>query len=395
MTLKSTEPSSTDAIPSASAHESSEASHSWNQYTSTFQLSTMEPLEPIRHLIFQILIDEIPLTLIRVSKHFYETITPKLYQVVELDKNNTHKVFWGMLIQLKEKVDNPNSGPNQPKTSDESTGKKKEKEKKNWKIGERKLNLLKMIQYITFEDPQSVDKFFKKVKIFDSVNHLNGLKEFQRILTSVKHVRFGKDLVGSLSSDFTKLRRSFFDRLTYYGLVDYLEEIMFHAQPLSICLEWPGAWERDEKYFDAGDENDLFEPTLAYAIDDILEELIKHNGKGNQLKLRIHIHSFYFHEAICILEKFPLDYEMIFDLDDKPGEDNVHNVINEIWSHYLFSDFEGKHKIKYFIWEMEGLKEELEKFSSVKEGAVQDDDFISRIRTTEEQDLYCHCDSIE
>ncbi|WVQ64290.1 uncharacterized protein L199_002452 [Kwoniella botswanensis] len=227
MTLKSTEPSSTDAVPSGSTQESSEALHSWNQYTSTFQLSTMEPLESIRHLIFQILIDEIPLTLIRVSKHFYETITPKLYQVVELDKNNTHKVFWGMLIQLKEKVDNPNSGPNQPKTSDESTGKKKEKEEKNWKIGERKLNLLKMIQYITFEDSQSVDKFFKKVKIFDSVDHLNGLKEYQRILTSVKHVRFGKDLVGSLSTDFTKLRRSFFDRMTYYGLVVILKKSCF------------------------------------------------------------------------------------------------------------------------------------------------------------------------
>ncbi|KAK6904690.1 hypothetical protein I204_06711 [Kwoniella mangroviensis CBS 8886] len=374
MTIQSTEPSSTDALPSGSTHGPSEALHSWNQYTSTFQLSTMEPLESIRHLIFQILIDEISLTLIRVSKHFYDTITPSLYQVVELDKNNTHKVFWGMLIQLKEKVDNPNPSPNQSKTSAESTGKKKEKEKKNWKIGERKLNLLKMIQYITFEDSQSVDKFFKKVKIFDSVNHLNGLKEYQRILTSVKHVRFGKDLVGSSSTDFTKLRRSFFDRITDYGLVDYLEEIMFHAQPLSICLEWPRTWERDERYLDVEDDNDLFEPTLAYAIDDILEELIKHNGKGNKFKFRIHIHSFYFHEAIYILYEFPLDYGMIFDLDDKPGEGTVHDLIHE----------------------MEGLKEELKiEFTGVKEGSVKDDDFISRIHTTEEEELYCPCDSVE
>ncbi|OCF34931.1 hypothetical protein I316_03478 [Kwoniella heveanensis BCC8398] len=273
----------------------------WQDWSTCFNPSTLEPLLPVKELIFDILELEIPTTMIRVSKELYDKIIPGLYFEIHLSDERIDRLMYGLLHPIE--------------GSDSANGN---------------------------GDDDQYHLGIRKKKAFEHVEYL---------------VIF--PLLKDMATAYTFCRRSFVHALNHPLVMRLPEIIGRHAKAKSTCLVWPLLWERPEELFDPENDDDIFEPTIAIAMQATMQRLKQKAGFD---KVRIHIRAFDLQEASTYEPEDDSSPEIVYDIIPQPSL-SAEDLFNALFDHDLWGTVKENVnvRLRYLVPQLQGYQEELER----------------------------------
>ncbi|WRT63182.1 uncharacterized protein IL334_000085 [Kwoniella shivajii] len=264
-----------------------------------------------------------PIKRIRITKGDYDAIIYKLYEQLRLNKDTAKKILYGFIIA------------NQPVDGFANLS-----ETQRWKVGPRKIELLKLVSLLSFQDPKSlriagkeIDKYHVITQAGSSTTQAVSLTPMAPVFGGVKHLKIGKQLAVGLAEDFTRIKNDSPKKARRDGLVHFLELVAKDCTPKTVCLEWPSDWEPDVDWEDLDDEGNLQEPFAAYAMDDLVEALTDYNHENKMTEFRIHTSSSDIVDATSMMCELPIDLALIFDIEQKSNR-TIADFVNDLVSLY-------------------------------------------------------------
>ncbi|OCF34923.1 hypothetical protein I316_03470 [Kwoniella heveanensis BCC8398] len=349
----------------------------WQEWSTSFNPSTLQPLHPVKDLIFDILEDEenMVYTLIRVSKELYIRIIPWLYSDMTLDSQTIDCLKYGLLrpIELTTKKKKP-----------------KKHDRHRYRLGERMRAALRHVQKLDIVDCKAAEKLIGLCARYDEdvAEHCKLGSQVPAIFPNLEHLSLGFRLIGDFATAHALANRSIVHALIPPLLLGLPEAIARHMKATSICLSWPPDWDRPELLYDPDCPFDRFEPTLALAVRELLFSL---NEYASFQTSRIHIDSPSLSEALLLdfdaQHKFlaQVEYEIIGDPVPQPEF-----MLAEVYRHHTVFDTMSQSASgpTYLVPDMEGLEEAIEELREVF-------DEIKRSVIVLNEDNRCPCDMWE
>ncbi|OCF39927.1 hypothetical protein I317_06301 [Kwoniella heveanensis CBS 569] len=316
----------------------------WQDWSTCFNPSTLEPLLPVKELIFDILELEIPTTMIRVSKELYDKIIPGLYFEIHLSDERIDRLMYGLLHPIE--------------GSDSANGNGDDDQ---YHLGIRKKKAFEHVEYLVMLHKDAAEKFIKICGHYedDVVEHWKLDGPPSPIFPNLEHVHLSFPLLKDMATAYTFCRRLSVHALNHPLVMRLPEIIGRHAKAKSTCLVWPLLWERPEELFDPENDDDIFEPTIAIAMQATMQRL---KQKANIDKVRIHIRAFDLQEASTYEPEDDSSPEIVYDIIPQPSL-SAEDLFNALFDHDLWGTVKEKVnvRLRYLVPQLQGYQEELER----------------------------------
>ncbi|WVF66500.1 hypothetical protein IAT40_001240 [Kwoniella sp. CBS 6097] len=355
-------------VPEIHKAETPEYIKQWQEWSTDFHLTTLQPLFPIKDLIFDILEHEkSAYTLIRVSKELYDRIIPWLYFDITLNVKTIDCFKYGLLKPIGKPANQT-----------------------QYRLGKRMRAALKYVENVYIMDLKAAKRLIELCTEYDDdvVKHWKRSKQPPAIFPNLKHLSLGFGLIGDIATAHTFAIKSSVHALNPPPLYELCEVIANHARAETMCMGWPHAWERPEEFYDSDCYDDIFEPTLANAVTELLICLDEYDVFE---KIRIHILSSHLSEALILddddEEEFSaeLEYEIIRHSVIRPVF-----MLNDLYDHCTMIDSipESPDRPRYFVPPIVGLEEAM----------LEEQELMDEIKTSVvvmDETKYCPCDMWE
>ncbi|WVQ94105.1 hypothetical protein IAU59_001183 [Kwoniella sp. CBS 9459] len=200
-------------------------------------ITTLEPLHPVLHLILDFLKTDHPQALLPVSKDLYKELMPAVYERVEVDGQGLGKLLHGLVQYSKEldlNIARPVTETDGLPGTDDVTEKDQPAEdshhqNKVWDFGPRKGEALSHIKYLRLENLKQDHKVDEMMETF-----FGGC--YNPLFSSLKHLSLSREMTEYLWPPYIETDHRF-DR--QQGIFINLTAI---DRPKTLCVEWPEEW---------------------------------------------------------------------------------------------------------------------------------------------------------
>ncbi|OCF34930.1 hypothetical protein I317_06302 [Kwoniella heveanensis CBS 569] len=209
-------------------------------------ITTLEPLQPVLHVILDILKTDCPHLLLPVSKELYRELLPTVYERVEVDGPRLGQLLHG-LVQYTKTLDlniapdrtesDCRSGTDDPESDDSKNAHEdidSRQSKKIWDYGYRKAEALGLIKYLRLNNLNQDDRVDEIMETFFS-----GC--YSPIFPSLEHLSLSREMTEYLWPAYAYPSDRDIDR--QQGIFINLTAI---DRPRTLCVEWPEEWKYSE-----------------------------------------------------------------------------------------------------------------------------------------------------
>ncbi|WVQ94114.1 hypothetical protein IAU59_001192 [Kwoniella sp. CBS 9459] len=223
------------------------------------------------------------------------------------------------------------------------------------------------IRKVYIVDLKAAEKFIQLCHKYedDVVEHWKTDAKPRAIFPNLEHLNLGSQLLSEIATAHTFAVKSIVHALDPPPIRELCKSIHTHAKPSSLCLSWPHGWERPEQLYSAEDFDDMYESTLAIAIDKVVLTL---EEEASFQKVRIHIHAMYLCDTDSFIEEKGPSASIVYDIIKQDGL-RAADLVLYISDHLgdSASTFASSSRYSYIVPKIRGFEEELEEEREYKD----------------------------